>query len=177
MTEPGGFQIALDDCYSDCHMLVCEAKDSNRKRKMVQVRHGSFLGNYCQILDDLSDSLCRVADLADCVRALHPEDVYRNVANDICVRIGNLVESLNTDTELYESALHAISARTSPNLNPESDCDSVDQRVLTLFVEDFEQSGVHLKDTSDRQAFLKAASENLELGVEFNQVDHFLQFS
>ncbi|VDN97432.1 unnamed protein product [Rodentolepis nana] len=123
-----------------------------------------------RILDDLSDSLCRVADLADCVRALHPDQAYQSAANDVCIHVGNLVENLNTDVELYNASLKAITDRTSSTHNPEIDCDSVDQRVLSLFVEDFEQSGVHLKEISDRQAFLKAASENLELGVEFNRI-------
>ncbi|KAM3171603.1 hypothetical protein ACTXT7_016289, partial [Hymenolepis weldensis] len=158
LTNPSGFKTILDECYSDCHMLVYEAKDPNRKRKMVQ------------ILDDLSDSLCRVADLADCIRALHPEQVYQSAANAVCIHVGNLVESLNTDIELYNASLKAITDQISSTRNPETDCDSVDQRVLSLFIEDFEQSGVHLKDISDRQAFLKAASENLELGVEFNRV-------
>ncbi|VUZ44727.1 unnamed protein product [Hymenolepis diminuta] len=158
LTDPSGFKTILDECYSDCHMLVYEAKDPNRKRKMVQ------------ILDDLSDSLCRVADLADCIRALHPDQVYQSAANAVCIHVGNLVESLNTDVELYNVSLKAITDQTSSTQNPETDCDSVDKRVLSLFIEDFEQSGVHLKDISDRQAFLKAASENLELGVEFNRV-------
>lgn len=80
------------------------------------------------------------------------------------------MESLNTDFDLYNASLKAISNQDLPIDNPETGCDHIDRRVLSLFVEDFEQSGVHLKDVSDRQAFLKAAAENLELGVEFNQV-------
>ena len=117
-----------------------------------------------------------MADLADCVRSLHPDESYQLAANDVCIRVGNLVESLNTDTELYQAAVQAISAQASSNANPELDTDSVDRRVLNLFVEDFEQSGVHLKNTSDRQAFLKAASQNLELGVEFNRVGRIHDF-
>ncbi|KAL5108136.1 Mitochondrial intermediate peptidase [Taenia crassiceps] len=158
LCEPDGFQASLDECFRDCHVLIHEAKDLNRKRKMVQV------------LDDLSDSLCRVADLADCIRALHPDKAYQHAANEVCLRVGNLVESLNTDVDLYDAAVRAAHAQTSSTPSPETQTDFVDKRVLNLFVEDFEQSGVHLKDVSDRQTFLKAASQNLELGVEFNRV-------
>ncbi|VDK38354.1 unnamed protein product [Taenia asiatica] len=122
------------------------------------------------VLDDLSDSLCRVADLADCIRALHPDEAYQHAANEVCLRVGNLVESLNTDVDLYDAAVRAVHAQASSTPSPETQTDVVDKRVLNLFVEDFEQSGVHLKDTSDRQTFLKAASQNLELGVEFNRI-------
>lgn len=67
--------------------------------------------------------------------------------------------------------MRASSPSTSADITPESDADATDKRVLNLFVEDFEQSGVHLKDASDHQAFLKAAEQNMELSVQFNQVD------
>ncbi|CDS37652.1 mitochondrial intermediate peptidase [Echinococcus multilocularis] len=158
LCEPDGFQASLDECFSNCHMLIHEAKNPNRKRIMVQV------------LDDLSDSLCRVADLADCIRALHPDEAYQRAANEVCLHVGNLVESLNTDVDLYDAAVRAVHAQTSSSSSLEAQTDLVDKRVLSLFVEDFEQSGVHLKDASDRQTFLKAASRNLELGVEFNRI-------
>lgn len=37
LTDPSGFKSTLDECYSNCHMLIYEAKDPNRKRMMVQV--------------------------------------------------------------------------------------------------------------------------------------------
>lgn len=37
LTSPDGFSSTLDECYSDVHMLLYEAKDPNRKRKIVQV--------------------------------------------------------------------------------------------------------------------------------------------
>lgn len=77
---------------------------------------------------------------------------------------------MNTDTELYGSAASAQQLSSLGTPTPESNADAVDKRVLDLFIEDFEQSGVHLKDASDRQAFLKAAEKNLELSVQFNMV-------
>ncbi|KAL7059786.1 hypothetical protein AAHC03_014039 [Spirometra sp. Aus1] len=159
LKEPFGFREALDSCYSDCHYLLFEAKDCRRRRKMVQV------------LDDLSDTLCRSADLADCVRTLHPDKSYRNAASEVCLRVGNLVESLNTDTELYQAAAQAARSdlSTSATDSPEKHSNEVDKRVLGLFVEDFEQSGVHLEQGSDRDSFLKAVSENMEKSIQFGQ--------
>uniref|UniRef100_A0A0R3WJL2 Bestrophin homolog n=1 Tax=Hydatigena taeniaeformis TaxID=6205 RepID=A0A0R3WJL2_HYDTA len=151
---------------------VTEYPESQRQNYEISRRASAlgnelFLGSLTNILDDLSDSLCRVADLADCIRALHPDEAYQRAANEVCLRVGNLVESLNTDADLYEAA---VRAHTSPTPGPDSQTDFVDKRVLNLFIEDFEQSGVHLKDISDRQAFLRAASKNLELSVEFNRI-------
>ncbi|VDN12659.1 unnamed protein product [Dibothriocephalus latus] len=156
LKEPFGFREGLDSCYSDCHTLLHEAKDGRRQRKMVQV------------LDDLSDTLCRSADLADCVRTLHPDVAFRNAANEVCFRVGNLVESLNTDTDLYQAAAQA--ARSDPRTElPEARANEVDKRVLGLFVEDFEQSGVHLDEGSNRKAFLQAVSVNMEKSMQFGQ--------
>uniref|UniRef100_A0A0X3PRI0 Peptidase M3A/M3B catalytic domain-containing protein n=1 Tax=Schistocephalus solidus TaxID=70667 RepID=A0A0X3PRI0_SCHSO len=159
LKEPCGFRELLDSCYSDCHYLLYEAKDGRRTRKMVQV------------LDDLSDTLCRSADLADCVRTLHPDMNYRNAASEVCLRVGNLVESLNTDTELYQAAAQAARSdpRTASTESPEAHSTEVDKRVLGLFVEDFEQSGVHLDEGSDRKSFLRAASVNMEKSIQFGQ--------
>lgn len=51
-----------------------------RKRKIVD------------IFDDLSDSLCRVADLAEFVRLAHPQPVFANAAEDACIAVSSIVE-------------------------------------------------------------------------------------
>ena len=45
-----------------------------------------------QVFDHLSDSLCRVADLAEFIRMAHPNQSYGAAATDASIAIGGLVE-------------------------------------------------------------------------------------
>lgn len=51
-----------------------------RKRKLVQV------------FDDLSDSICRVADLSEFIRMMHPEIEFAMAAEHACIVMSGLVE-------------------------------------------------------------------------------------
>lgn len=44
------------------------------------------------IFDELSDSLCRVADLAEFIRIAHPRAAFSFAAEDACITISGVVE-------------------------------------------------------------------------------------
>lgn len=44
------------------------------------------------IFDELSDSLCRVADLAEFIRIAHPRGTFSHAAEDACITISSVVE-------------------------------------------------------------------------------------
>ncbi len=48
------------------------------------------------VFDDLSDELCRVADMAEFVRVAHPDAKVRRAAEEACIDVSGLVEQLNT---------------------------------------------------------------------------------
>ena len=48
------------------------------------------------VFDDLSDELCRVADMADFLRVAHPDEETRRAAEEACVDVSGMVEKLNT---------------------------------------------------------------------------------
>lgn len=60
--------------------LIEEAISPNRKRKIVEV------------FDELSDSLCKVADMAEFVRLAHPVSAYCFGAEDACITVSGVVE-------------------------------------------------------------------------------------
>lgn len=61
-------------------ILIEEATSKDRKRKMVE------------IFDELSDTLCKVADMAEFIRIAHPDEQYVRAAEDACITISGVVE-------------------------------------------------------------------------------------
>ncbi|CAH8563894.1 unnamed protein product [Schistosoma turkestanicum] len=160
LTSAQSFQTLVKSAIEECHVLCDEATSRTRVRKIVQ------------ILDDLSDTLCRVADLSDCIRMLHPDEVYRYSALKACQSIGQLVEELNTNSELYNASVRANSSSQVDKLIPDTHMDSIDKRVLDLFVADFELSGVQLQDPCRHEQFVRTASLALNYGAKFIQGCH-----
>lgn len=75
---------ALQRIYCSIDLIVmflnfCLFADS-RSRKMVVV------------FDELSDSLCQVADLAEFIRLAHPKEAFTVAAEDACISINLIVE-------------------------------------------------------------------------------------
>ncbi|PNF26134.1 Mitochondrial intermediate peptidase [Cryptotermes secundus] len=128
--------------------LISEACGPDRTRKMVE------------IFDELSDTLCKVADLAEFVRIAHPQAAHSQAAEDACVSISGIVERLNTHQELY-CALRAI-----VDGGDKFPMSSLDQHVAQLFLFDFEQSGIHLPET-ERKRVVALNDSILQVGQRF----------
>ena len=86
---PGGFVRLRDECAHKAGQLVSEAMDPGRGRIVASV------------FDDLSDELCRVADMAEFVRLAHPDGKVAAAAEEACIAVSGMVEQLNTHTGLY----------------------------------------------------------------------------
>lgn len=112
-------------------------------------------------MDQLSDELCRVADLAECIRQVHPDPEMASTAHDACLTINSYVEELNTDTGLYTAL------RKLMNSEKYESYDEVTKRTAEVFMHDFEISGIHLKE-SIRKEVVQLNSCLLELGYSFS---------
>ncbi|GBP49134.1 Mitochondrial intermediate peptidase [Eumeta japonica] len=123
-----GFFALKERAISTTENLIKEATSSNPPRPMVE------------IFDELSDTLCKVADLAEFVRIAHPQSHFRSAAEDACISISGVVEKLNTHIELYEALARSVQQGTSG-----------DEHLAQLFLFDFEQSGIGLKERARRQ--------------------------
>ncbi|TNN01618.1 hypothetical protein fugu_011000 [Takifugu bimaculatus] len=100
-----------------------------------------------EAFDQLSDGLCKVADLADFVKVAHPDPEYRKAAEKTCIEIGTVVEKLNTNVELCQSLRKLLD-----NADMATDLDADTRRVAELFMFDFEISGIHLDDKRRKEA-------------------------
>ncbi|KAK7603090.1 hypothetical protein V9T40_003089 [Parthenolecanium corni] len=125
-----------------------ECLDPNRNRKLVQV------------FDDLSDTICKVADLAEFLRTMDPDIDMMLEAREICIEMSNIVESLNTDKELY---LRIKEVAENGDKFPMS---AIEQHIVNLFLFDFELSGIHLPE-AERKKVVHYNNCVLQSGQQF----------
>jgi intermediate peptidase len=67
------------------------------------------------------------------------------------------VETLNTDLKLYTSLKNSLAS---------SQIDDIDARVGKMLVDEFEDSGVHLKDEQKRE-FIELSADVFDAGAQF----------
>ncbi|XP_022624589.1 mitochondrial intermediate peptidase [Seriola dumerili] len=132
---PAGFQAATKAALKNTELLVQRACSCPSGVETVE----SF--------DQLSDGLCKVADLADFVKVAHPDPAFREAAEKTCIEIGTVVEKLNTNVELCKSLKNLLG---NPDIVAQLDPDT--RRVAELFMFDFEISGIHLDDKLRKEA-------------------------
>jgi len=148
-----GFHDLKTRCMENASALVEEACSSSRSR------------NVAVIFDDLSDELCRVADMAEFVRLAHPDESMQAAATDACIAISGLVEQLNTHIGIYSALKNAVE---HGDVFEESE---VDKHVAKLFLQDFHQCGIHLSD-SERNDVVELNDRILRLGQAFSSRCH-----
>ncbi|XP_024426000.2 mitochondrial intermediate peptidase [Desmodus rotundus] len=135
LSAPEGFRVAQENALRKTDLLVARACSTPPGPQTVR------------IFDELSDTLCRVADLADFVKIAHPEPAFREAAEEACRSIGTVVEKLNTNVELYQSL-----QRLTADKKLMDSLDAETRRVAELFMFDFEISGIHLDREKRRRA-------------------------
>ncbi|XP_061484531.1 mitochondrial intermediate peptidase [Rhineura floridana] len=151
---PEGFQEAQEKSLQEAERLVQKACTTPPGKETVM------------IFDQLSDALCRVADLADFVKIAHPDSAFREAAEEACRSIGTMVEKLNTDVDLCQSLRKLLADKDAmASLDPET------RRVAELFMFDFEISGIHLDEEKRRRA-VQLNVKILDLCNEFLMVSH-----
>ncbi|ESO02219.1 hypothetical protein HELRODRAFT_161462 [Helobdella robusta] len=153
LTDYTGFYLLKEQVLSEADDLVQEVCSKSRQRTLVK------------IFDNLSDSLCRVADMADFIRIAHPNNSFRQAAEDTCIAVSSLVETLNTNQDIYKALKHVFTNGDLYHM------DEIDKRVTELFLFDFELSGIHLSKI-DREKFVCLNQNILMLGALFMENCH-----
>lgn len=144
----GGFEDLTQNVIHRADALMDEAMSTNRKRKMTQV------------FDDLSNELCKVADMAEFIRIAHPQEQYRNAAEAACFAVSGIVERLNTHKHLHEYLRRVVEN------GDQVSADSMDGHVAKMFLHDFQQSGIHCED-AEREKIVELTDQILHMGQRF----------
>eukprot|EP00038_Savillea_parva_P008101 m.174753 g.174753 ORF g.174753 m.174753 type:complete len:708 (+) comp13871_c0_seq1:138-2261(+) len=119
-----------------------------------------------EILDDLSDLLCRVADPATYIRQLHPRPEMQDAAMHVAQTIGTFIEELNTHTPLYR---HLKSVKEGPEFGS---CTVEERRTTIQLLHDFEKSGISLPEDKQRQVVaLCERIQQLEFAFESRMLE------
>ncbi|CAG9863414.1 unnamed protein product [Phyllotreta striolata] len=148
LTSAEGFNVIENKCIDNTNSLISEALSNENGDRMVE------------IFDNMSDSLCQVADLAEFIRLAHPDQNYRRAAEAACCAVSGVVEKLNTNLSLYTALKNAVTSLQNEGHT------KTEKHVGELFLFDFEQCGIHLpKD--DRNRVVALTDEILSLGQQF----------
>ncbi|XP_031429792.1 mitochondrial intermediate peptidase [Clupea harengus] len=154
LSSPDGFAVVQDRALRETEQLV---------EKVCRSSPGAVT---VKTFDQLSDTLCKVADLADFVKVAHPDPAYRDAAEKTCIQIGTMVEKLNTNVDLCRSLKNLLDSKDVMNsLDPET------RRVAELFMFDFEISGIHLNEKKRKEA-VNLNVRLLDLNNEFLYGSH-----
>jgi len=109
-------------------------------------------------MDQISNILCSVVDLAEFVRNAHPSEEYVASAHRAYTMIASFMQLLNTN-ERFPRILRDLIAKdaTSKTLTEE------ELSVAKLFLYDFEASG----PPEERERYIKLTEDVGQLGYEF----------
>ncbi|XP_050440695.1 mitochondrial intermediate peptidase isoform X2 [Adelges cooleyi] len=123
-----GFYALRERTKLECDSLIEEIYNSDRKKNLVP------------LFDQLSNSLCCLADLAEFIRTAHPDSSFIVAAEDSCLSMNSIVEKLNTNKRLYTNLKEVLTNGDKYPMTKE------DIHVGQLFLFDFELNGIHLEE-------------------------------
>lgn len=152
LTSPAGFLPFAQDIRTRCQSIVDEVlqASSNHAYRIIPRQ-----------LDLLSDYLCRVLDLADFVRATHPDAQYQKSATQAYAYLWEYMNVLNTTPDLKVQLERALAIPEISELWSEEEAN-----VARILLKDFSNSAIHLPK-ADRQRFVVLSNEIKQLGSLF----------
>ena len=152
LTHPQGFQTFAEVTLQKCKKVVARVLAYNSVEEYKRA---------AKDLDRLSDLLCRVIDLSDFVRSVHPERAVQAAANEAYSMMFEYMNVLNTTTGLNSQLKKAASM-------PEVwDSWSEEERtVATILEKDFSKSAIDLPQ-KQREAFVQLSNEIAQVGTDF----------
>lgn len=152
LTEPSGFLKYAQVMQKKCQRIV----DSVLSAASIEA-----YGAIPRQLDLLSDSLCRVLDIADFVRCTHPDVRYQEAAIQAYAFLFDYMNVLNTTPGLNAQLRKAISTHEASGSWNEEEI-----MVAQILLRDFSNSAIELP-AEKRQRFVELSNQTKKLGNEF----------
>lgn len=116
---------------------------------------------YIRKLDQLSDILCRVIDVAEFIRVAHPSQKWVDAAQETHEMMFEYMNQLNTNVDLYKMLADIL------DLDLVNDLGTEEIEVGKYLRQDFERSGIAM-DPQTRDNFVAITQEISLLGSAFN---------
>jgi mitochondrial intermediate peptidase len=158
LTSPRGFQRFAERSVAQCKKLVERTLAAETTEEYRRIPRD---------LDRLSDLLCRVIDLSDFIRSIHPSNDVAAAASAAYSLMFQYMNELNTTTGLNAQLR---TAWETPEVH--SQWNEEERMVAVLLMRDFAKSGIHLP-AHQRQQFVSLSNEIAQLGNDFvEQMSH-----
>lgn len=123
---------------------------------------------YIRKLDQLSDILCRVIDVAEFIRVVHPSQKWVDAAQKTHEMMFEYMNQLNTNVDLYKTLANILDLYIAQELSDE------EVEVGKYLRQDFERSGIAM-DPDTRDNFVSITQQISLLGSAFNNEIHNLE--
>lgn len=155
LTSPKGLIQFAEETLESARALTAE---------MVNDQSVESLHVYIKDLDRLSDMLCRVIDLCEFIRVVHPNSSFIKAAEQCHYQLFEHMNILNTSKPLFyklEKVLY------NKELNIKEKLSSEEISVGKLLYADFKKSGIDM-DSKTGESFVQLSSYIANAGQEFS---------
>lgn len=152
LTRPEGFAVFADVTLQKSRRIVAQvlAYDSIEGYKRI-----------ARDMDRLSDLLCRVIDLSDFIRSVHPDRKIQAAATQAYAMMFQYMNVLNTTTGLDSQLKKAVSIPEVVQSWSEEE-----RTVADILIRDFAKSAIDLPQ-EEREAFVSLSDELAQVGNDF----------
>ena len=152
LKDPSGFHDFTQVTLAKCRAIVT---------KVLQASTVEAFKVIPRDLDQLSDSLCRVLDIAEFVRVTHPDGRFQEAANQAYAMLFEYMNILNTTTGLNEKLRKAVA---SPEAN--AAWSEEEKTVANVLLRDFSKSAIDMPEDK-RKWFVNVSNTISQLGTAF----------
>ncbi|OWB64055.1 hypothetical protein B5S29_g5087 [[Candida] boidinii] len=153
LTTPEGLKEFSKESLNKAEKLVKHIIEDNSEQGYL---------NYIRNLDRLSDILCRVIDLCEFIRVVHPNKNFINAAQECHQEMFQYMNVLNTTRELYDKLNYILNTKSIKDKLTDEE-----KSVGELLFTDFKKSGIDM-DEKTRNDFVELSQFIAISGQNFN---------